>query len=679
MKYYSYTKPFELESGETIDDLKIAFETFGTLNKQRSNIIWVFHAISGHTNVMEWWPGLFGEEKVYDPSSYFIICANCIGSPFGSSRPQDLDFAHFTVRDTVKAFQYLAIDLNIQHIHSIIGGSFGGYQALEFAYSFIGKIDHMILLASSAGLKAARALALLTYRTSEVFIENQTDDTEELNGLKAATYISYQADKFSNNFDAVSLYYLTKCIDTHNIGRNRKGVVKALQRVDIPALIIGFTSDLLVPIDAQRFLQKHLPEATLHEIDSIFGHDGFLKEDVEISKCIKQFYQKNEWEKNEIPCNHQTGCQDQCVILNVFAVGKGGVGTAFINQVLQTSKELIHDRRLEIRIVGVCDTQHYILERNGIKSNWKNNLANGVSYESFGHILVELKKLQLRNVVVVDNTSSESFCNVYKKLFTEKYDIVASNKHFNTSSLADYTAFRNRMRNEGRQFYYEANVGAGLPVLGLLNSLYNSSDTVTRITGVFSGSISYILNNFSESNASFSRHLFDAVDLGYTETDPRIDLGGLDVARKLVILAREINYEAEMEKVEVQSLIPSELRGITAYSGFKKRSSLLDDYYSALRGQLKEDEVLRYIADLDVKRNSLSVGLKVIKKSSSLGQIKNTDTYFEIYTESYKKQPIIIQGAGAGPEITAQAVYADLLKIGNSFKVGGNKNGLDYS
>lgn len=321
MNFYKSYQKFDLESGESIEELKIAYQTFGKLNQNRDNVIWVFHAISGHADVLEWWPDLFGQNKLYDPDKHFIICANCIGSPHGSTRPIDFSFPHFTVRDQAKAYIELSEHLEINKIHSAIGGSFGAYQALEFAYSYHGKIDHLILLASSSresawgiavheaqrmalkadatfgslhggeeGLKAARALAMLTYRTSDKLIDDQTEINNQIDGFKASSYVNYQGNKFSKNFDSLCLYYLTKCIDSHNLGRKRGGETKALQKIDIPTLVVGFTSDLLVPIESQRFLARHLPNAILSEIDSSYGHDGFLIEAEKISNDIRAFY-----------------------------------------------------------------------------------------------------------------------------------------------------------------------------------------------------------------------------------------------------------------------------------------------------------------------------------------------------------------------------------------------------
>ncbi len=318
-KYYNI-KNFPFESGSVWPELTIAYQTFGTLNTDKSNVVWVFHALSANANVLDWWPGLFGENDYFNPNDYFIVCANVIGSPYGSSAPTDLNFPFFTVRDVVKSQLILADYLKINKIQVAIGGSFGGNQALEFAYSFKGPIDSLILLVSSAlesawgkaihqaqrmaleadstfgkkdggkkGVKAARAIAMLTYRTSEAFIKTQTDDDDSLENYKASSYIQYQGDKFEKRFNALSYYYLSKCLDSHHIGRGRGGVEKALSLIKIKTLLIGIDTDMLITPNQQKFMLKHMPQATYKEIHSDFGHDGFLIETKTISKCVGNF------------------------------------------------------------------------------------------------------------------------------------------------------------------------------------------------------------------------------------------------------------------------------------------------------------------------------------------------------------------------------------------------------
>jgi len=1128
MKTYKHNEHFVLESSRSIDNLKIAYQTFGQLNESRDNVIWVFHAISGSSNVMDWWSGLFGENFLYDPSSYFIICANSLGSPFGSTMPTDFNFPNFTVRDVVKAHMLLAKVLGITKIHTAIGGSFGAYQALEFAYSYKGEIDHLILMACSAkesawgiaihesqrmalkadvtfgekeegkeGMKAARAIAMLTYKTSESLIEQQTDIGNRVDDFKASSYINYQGVKFSKSFDSLSFYYLTKCIDSHNIGRNRGGEVIALRKIKIPSLVIGFNSDTLVPVRFQKFLAEHLPNAVFKDFDSEYGHDGFLKETDKITKSINSFYKNNglykganrivmkfggsslygkkqlnnvlkiinratidstvaivvsargqstdmlielfnlakkghdysqkiidfeeyhyadeldldisqeiselekvlkaiellkddsefaydhvlafgeiisgksiaKWliknnikakfvdardliftkklldnfevnmnksrlstqgifskiqsgvipvvtgfiasseygktvtlgrngsnytaslianyiqakevqnwtdvagifsanpsvvpnaikisnmtykEANEManfgmdllhpktiqPLKHgkiplyimstrapleQGTCINQkggpkgikavtsienvsliiiegnelsqsigidarifsCLkeekisikmisqassergigfvvssdksiqteialnnefrdelrlqqissirinndigiisiigrhnfalekaiamlrkneiwmhlisnsisgehislvvdkkfvnkalrithnevfgvikTMHVFAFGKGQVGSTFINQVLQTSSDLVQERNLAIKIIGVSDSKRYFIDANGLDSKWKTNLEHSNQYRSVREILDEINDLHLDNVTIIDNTSSEGLSNYYTDFVQLNFDLVTSNKKFNSSDFANYVNFRKLLKLKGRHFYYEANVGAGLPIITFLKSLYTSSDVVTKIRGVFSGSLSFIFNIFSQEMITFSEGLAQAKNNGYTEPDPREDLSGMDVARKLVILAREINYPAVLKDVKVQNLIPESLDNLSSYEAFISNKYTLNQYYQKLKDDLKIDETLRYVAELDVKKGTMEVALKKVANSTPIGQMRNADTLFEIYTESYKEQPVVIQGAGAGPVVTARAVYSDLLRIG---------------
>ena len=327
---YIHRQSFVFESTQSIEKIEIAYHTFGQLNETKDNVIWAFHAISANSDVMSWWPGLFGEKDLYSPDDYFIICANAIGSPFGTTMPLNLDFPSFTIRDVVHSHLLLAEHLGIKKIHTAIGGSFGGYQALEFAYKFPHEIEHLILLASSAresawgiaihesqrialkadptfgeqdggraGMKTARSIAMLTYRTSEGLIKDQTDTDSKLDNFKASSYINYHGDKFVKSFNALSYYYLTKCIDSHNIGRERGGEVKALQSITIPTLVIGFSSDTLVPVRFQKFIAEHIPKSIFQEFDSKYGHDGFLKETDKITDSIQKFYRNTSIENSD--------------------------------------------------------------------------------------------------------------------------------------------------------------------------------------------------------------------------------------------------------------------------------------------------------------------------------------------------------------------------------------------
>lgn len=335
--HFHSASPFALENGSFLQGIDIVFHTYGTLNAQRSNVIWVCHALTGSADAAVWWPGLIGPGKCFDPARWFIVCANVPGSPYGSTSPQSLnpstnkpylhDFPPITIRDMACAHGLLADYLDIERIFLLIGGSMGGQQALEWAIREPRRIRQMALLSVNAvsspwaiafnesqrlalladktfdgtdpnggmaGLKAARSIALLSYRCFDAYLHTQKErDRHKLNSFLAATYQRHQGEKFIRRFDAYCYWCLLNALDTHNIGRNRGKPEIVLGNIAARTLIIGIGSDNLFPIGEQRFLSRHIKEAHFAEIDSLYGHDGFLTETQALEKHISQFlYEK---------------------------------------------------------------------------------------------------------------------------------------------------------------------------------------------------------------------------------------------------------------------------------------------------------------------------------------------------------------------------------------------------
>ena len=246
------------------------------------------------------------------------------------------------------------------------------------------------------------------------------------------------------------------------------------------------------------------------------------------------------------------------------------------------------------------------------------------------------------------------------------FDLISSNKIANTQQYSQYKSLRKSLKKHKKSYLYETNVGAGLPIIDTIKILHESGENITRIKGVFSGSLSYLFNSFSDSSQPFSSFLKNAIDLGYTEPDPREDLCGNDVARKLLILARELGLKNEFEEIEIENLIPKELRhGDTKQ--FLDNIEEIDAHYAQIKSKLDKDHVLRYIGDLSgnlqQEKGILEVKLVAVPNNSSLGNLQGSDSIFEIFTESYKENPITIIGAGAGAEVTARGVLGDLLRI----------------
>ena len=316
---YKYHQPFTLESGISLPKLKIAYHYYGEYTPGKK-VAWVCHALTANSDVAEWWKGLVGEGSIINPNDYFIVCANIIGSCYGSTQTDQ--FPMITIRDMVKANILLRQHLGIESIDLLLGGSMGGYQALEWAIMEPTVIQKMFLIATTAaesawaiaihtaqrlaieadttwkdakpnagakGLKAARAIGILTYRNYDIFKEKQTDaDAEKIDDLKAASYINYQGDKLVNRFNAYSYWLLTKSMDSHHIARGRGGDLKAtLSSIQTPTLVIGINSDILCPLTEQKFMEAHMPNASLVAIDSMYGHDGFIIETAQITTHLK--------------------------------------------------------------------------------------------------------------------------------------------------------------------------------------------------------------------------------------------------------------------------------------------------------------------------------------------------------------------------------------------------------
>jgi len=332
-KVFRYKHRFMLESGESLPEFHLFYETFGTLNAAKDNVIWIFHALTANSNPLEWWSGLVGVGKLFDPQQHFIVCVNMPGSHYGSINPlstNPLDatpyyhnFPTITTRDMVNMYHLLQQSMEIKKIQLGIGGSMGGMQLLEWNILNPSLFKNSILIATNAfhspwgiafnetqrmaietdntwkqnndeagmqGLAAARAVALLSYRHYNPFKQTQSElDTHKIENFKAGSYQRYQGEKLKLRFNAFSYYSLTKSMDSHNVGRNRTSVTDALKKITAKTLVVGIESDILFPVEEQQFLAKHITNAHFKSIDSIYGHDGFLIEYEQMEKIIRDF------------------------------------------------------------------------------------------------------------------------------------------------------------------------------------------------------------------------------------------------------------------------------------------------------------------------------------------------------------------------------------------------------
>lgn len=327
------TDPLPLESGEILDDYAIAYTTQGKLNADKSNVVWVVHALTGDAHPETWWKGIIGTQGFFDAEEYFIVCANLLGSPYGSTSPLSLkkdsgepfysSFPQLTTRDMANSLDKLRENLQLTQLHVLIGGSLGGQVALEWSISLGSKLNHAIIIAASSksspwligfnqaqrmaissdstwgennpeagskGLMAARAMAMMSYRNPEDLNAKQQDNSEKLDGFLASSYLSYQGEKLAKRFNAFSYWTLTKTMDSHDVGRSRGGIDLALQSIQAKVLAIGINSDLLFLAEEVQLISEKVSQGVYREIQSSVGHDAFLVEFEQLKTILISYF-----------------------------------------------------------------------------------------------------------------------------------------------------------------------------------------------------------------------------------------------------------------------------------------------------------------------------------------------------------------------------------------------------
>lgn len=334
-KTYHHNSPVELESGEILPDVTIAYDTFGTLSEAKDNVIWVCHALTANSDVKDWWPNTVEEGRFLDPNKYFIVCANFLGSHYGTTSPLSInpttgekwyyDFPRITVRDMVTCHRLLAKHLGIDRVKLLIGSSIGGFQCMEWAVTEPDFMENLALIATTTntepwaaafnesqrmairadgtwgqlrddagldGMAVARSIALISYRGAPAYNATQQDHdnpTDAAFERRAHTYQQHQGEKLRRRFNAFSYYRMTEAVDSHNIGRGRGSVADALRQIKARTLVVAISSDILFPVEAHIPMRQYISDVEYHLIESSFGHDGFLVEHEKLNNIITNF------------------------------------------------------------------------------------------------------------------------------------------------------------------------------------------------------------------------------------------------------------------------------------------------------------------------------------------------------------------------------------------------------
>lgn len=332
--YYTFPEPFELELGGKIENLTIAYDTYGTLAEGGGNAVWVCHALTANSDVADWWPHTVEKGAFLDPEKCFTVCANIIGSCYGTTGPLSVnpatgkpyygDFPRLTIRDMARAHSLLADHLGLRRIHALVGSSVGGFQAVEWIAAEPRRFGRLVLIATdvkaspwsiaidetqrmairadatwgepradagAAGLAAARAIGLLSYRGGEGYNLTQQDPESDTlpDDHRACTYQRHQGDKLVKRFNAYSYMTILDAFDTHDVGRGRGGVDAALRRICCPTMVVGLTTDIIFTPAEQREIARRIPGAVYREISSPLGHDGFLVEHGQLNAILNDF------------------------------------------------------------------------------------------------------------------------------------------------------------------------------------------------------------------------------------------------------------------------------------------------------------------------------------------------------------------------------------------------------
>ena len=369
-------------------------------------------------------------------------------------------------------------------------------------------------------------------------------------------------------------------------------------------------------------------------------------------------------EEKALRAIHQGFFLSNIKTIHLFVVGTGLIGSTLLKQIEAQREYLLKTYNLEFKIVAVADVFKCAFDTEGIElTNWQEKLQNSEMPMNIDNFVNQMCQLNLLNSVFVDNTASKDVAAMYQKILSSSISIVTPNKIASSSDYKHYTNLKNTAKNRNVFFLYETNVGAALPVISTLKDLTNSGDKIVKIEAILSGTLSYIFNNF-DGSMPFSQVVKKAKELGYTEPDPRLDLNGSDVARKILILSRESGVEMEFDEVKINGFVPESCMKAPSVDEFFVELEKYDHHFAQLHADAKaEGKVLRFIAQLEKQKASLS--LQAVDQNHAFYNLSGSDNIIAFTTMRYIDRPLVVKGSGAGAEVTAAGVFADIIRIGN--------------
>jgi homoserine O-acetyltransferase len=705
--------PFALERGGSLPEVQVAYRTWGTLDAAGGNAVVICHALTGSADADRWWTRMFGPGRAFDPGRDFVVCANILGSCYGTTGPVSIDsatgqpwrgrFPAITIRDMVALQHALVRALGVERIRMVIGGSLGGMQALEWALMYPAMVERLVFIASTArhsawaiglgeaqrqaifadprwrdglydpadppaaGLAAARMQAMLSYRSAPSFEERfgRRPQTEDLFAVES--YLRYQGQQLVDRFDAATYVALTEAMDTHDVARGRGDLDEVLRGVRQPTLVVSIDSDVLYWPWEQREVARLVPDARIAVLDSPQGHDAFLIDVDRLSELVAEF-------RGSPPVRVASGeplargYRERGISLLV--AGKGKVGGELLAQIHAQRTELEQDYDVVLRVVGIADRRAALLAEEGIElDGWRAQLAAApatgpLDARTAPALLDRLARLP--RPVLVDVTADEDMAEVYEQAFRRGIDVVSSNKRPLAAPARRWEAVREARRRERRHWHYDASVGASLPVLATLRRLVRSGDRIVRVEGSLSGTLGFLSGEL-QRGTPLSLALRWAMGLGYTEADARDDLSGADTARKALILAREMGAGLEPEDVQVEPF----LQGVAALPAdpdallhaLRPHDEAVAARVEALR---REGKVLRYLARIGPGAEGgvqVQVGPEALDAEVPAARLVGVEAYVAFTTLRHAERPLAVQGSGVGGASTAGALLAEIFRL----------------
>jgi len=384
------------------------------------------------------------------------------------------------------------------------------------------------------------------------------------------------------------------------------------------------------------------------------------------SECNISFVVSEEEERKALNLIHDSFFLSENKDINLFMIGVGLIGGTLISQLREHAKQLKKIQSLNIKVIGLSNSRKMLIDDDAIQlDNWEDQLDRTITKANPESFIQQMIALNLPNSIFIDSTANSVIPDFYQRVLENNISIVTPNKIATSSSYRNYRKLKDTAQKYQAAFLYETNVGAGLPVITTIENLVSSGDQITQLEAVLSGSISYIFNTFG-NGSKFSEVVREAKNLGLTEPDPRDDLSGLDVKRKITILAREAGHPVNMSGVKLKGILNKACLNAKSVPAFFKALEQMDEAFEEMANQAAQKKKrLRFIATME-KNGKCSIGLQAVGEKSPFYNLGGSDNMLVITTKRYNKRPLVIKGPGAGADVTAAGVFAEIISIANT-------------